>query len=109
MDTKFFKIWYSGLKMLGVIKNPDEKFLQTCTHTPKCTNCTMRGQCALRPMFYLDDKDFELSLQTAELIVTSAFNEKLPIDENETISFTNEIRQKRLTELKEHDDYSYER
>lgn len=76
----------------------------------ECKQCPLRGTCPLRPMFYMDDRDFEMDLQLSEIQTRQIASEKLSIaDENSdahAFISAEKIRFKRKKELAEHKEYS---
>ena len=109
MEFKFFKIWYSGLKMLGVISEMTEESAKICLKMETCTSCEIRGRCPIRPFFYLNEHDFEMQLQISEYVIVKAFSKIFDESEYDTEQGTGHIRLKRETERKLHEVYSYER
>lgn len=104
-NRQMFLNWYSGLNL-----KPFNEVMPTCIQRTECTNCSLREGCPLRPMFYLDDLEFEKNLQIAEIQTRQTVSSMIPLSaefiEERTFNSTQKLRYKRMKELKEHEDFS---
>ena len=108
IEREIFSDWYSSLDL-----NPmTSELLFTCLKNSVCDSCRFRQKCPIRPLFYMDDMDFEMRLQIVEIQTKQQVSQILPIssemaEEQEFISIQ-KLRFKRMRELDEHSDYSEE-
>ena len=102
MNCELFYRWYSTLELLPITK----EFITTCLNTKNCKNCKLRSGCPIRPIFYMDDLDFEIQLQSSEIRITNLLSNIEENPSSATFLSTQNIREKRDGELKEHPNYS---
>lgn len=108
MELQFFLNWYSKLDLAPITS----EFLSTCAREKKCHDCKNRVNCPIRPMFYMDDNDFEMNLQISEIRTQQIMSGNSPMSDmdlnTEHYSFisTEKIRSKRDQEIKEYPEYS---
>ena len=106
LNKKDFLKWYSELKDLREF----DDVVDDCADTNYCTDCRFRVGCPIRPMFYLDDTEFEMNIQIAWIKTTEAmkdyeiFGEGF-VQEKTNVSYAL-LQNKRRKELAEHHKYS---
>ena len=108
MDRKTFEDWYGRIRpQLRPPLSPDE--ISLCLRTPVCKYCPLRSGCPDRPLYYLNETDFELLLQGAEIKFSRQFSERFYLKhiERRTLEVQQFLRERRKRELSEFPDYSY--
>ena len=59
MKGKTFLDWYSNLDV-----NPiTDDVVATCVKSSKCSQCVIHEKCPIRPLFFVEDSEFELYAQ----------------------------------------------
>ncbi len=106
MTKKEFLEWYATLENL----RPFSHVKDLCADTEVCTDCPLRVGCPTRPMFYLDDIEFETTLQlskaqTIEHMGQYGFFDDETLEERTEISYR-KFKNKRQKEIEEHPEYS---
>ncbi len=79
----------------------DEKLANACLHSKSCSSCACRRGCPVRMIFYKNDLDIEISLQSIELEIRKKAPEQL------AYFITNNLRKKRADELRLHKFFEY--
>jgi len=104
MDELIFFLWYRALDL----NQATDEFISKCTKEISCTACKMRTGCPIRPIFYLNDKEFEMYLQSAEIVVDDTMKKITDSETAEKYAFSSVegIRLKRLQELTLYPIYS---
>lgn len=78
----------------------------------ECSQCQLRRKCPIRPLFYIDDYEFEVGLQFIETQIKKQGTQIYPISDEmaDQKAFTSieKVRIKRIKELNEHKNYSVE-